>query len=459
MNWLQSVELKVGALVVSVGALIGVMSMQVSDDPSLFGRSKKAWFLMPNASGIIKGTAIKTAGIPVGVIKDVRLQDGQARVDITIKSDVPIYSSANIEIKSQGILGDKTIEINSGSSSDPELPEDGQILVVKDKGSLDNMISSIGDVTSSLKKVTEALSEAVTDDGTRKHILGRIVSNIEKLTGDLSQITSDNKEQIGEIVDQVNSVTKTLDEIINDESDKGFKKTWGSAMARIDRSMQNIQEITDKINNGEGTIGKLVSDESTAEDVQTAIEGISGLVDTANRIQTSFDFHAEYLQSIRASKSHIGIQIQPGLDRYYYIALVDDPTGVVERTETTTEVNGGSATVTDEKKVYRNKTKWTVLYAKNFWDITVRGGLIENTGGFGIDYHMMRRKLLVSFDAFDFTQLNLRASAKYDLFYGLYVLGGYQDMLDRGSRRSSYFGAGLALTNDDLKLLLTRSPF
>lgn len=459
MSLLQSVELKVGALMVSVGALIGVMSMQVSDDPALFSRSKKAWFLLPNAAGVIKGTAIKTAGIPVGVIKNVRLQDGQARVDITVKSDVPLYTSAQIEIKSQGILGDKTIEINPGSMTDPELPEDGQILVVKDKGSLDNMIASIGDMTGSLKKVSEALAESVTEDGTRKHILGRIVSNIERLSGDLSQITADNKEQIGEIVDQINSVTKTMDELINDDSNGGLRKTWSTALARIDRSMKNIEEITDKINNGEGTIGKLISDEGTAEDVQTAIEGISGLVDSANRIQTGFDFHAEYLQSIRASKSYIGIQIQPGLDRYYYVALVDDPAGVVERTETTTEVNGGSATTTDEKKVYRNKTKWTVIYAKNFWDITVRGGMIENTGGFGIDYHLMRKKLMLSFDAFDFATLNLRASAKYDLFYGLYLLTGYQDMLDKSSKRSTYFGAGLSLTNDDLKLLLTRSPF
>ncbi len=459
MNWLQSVELKVGALVVSVGALIGVMSMQVSDDPALFGRSRKAWFMMPNAAGIIKGTAIKTAGIPVGAIKDVRLQDGQARVDITVKSDVPLYSSASIEIKSQGILGDKIIEVNPGSPTDPELPEDGQILVVKDKGSLDNMIASIGEITGSLKKVSDALAESVTEDGTRKHILGRIVSNVEKLTADLSQITSDNKEQIGEIVDQVNSVTKTLDELINDDSEKGFRKTWNSALSRIDKSMKNIEEITDKINNGEGTIGKLVSDESTAEDVQTAIEGISGLVDSANRIQTGFDFHAEYLQSIKASKSYIGIQIQPGLDRYYYVALVDDPAGVVERTETTTSSNGGPDSVTEEKKIYRNKTKWTVIYAKNFWDITVRGGLIENAGGFGIDYHLLRRKLMLSFDAYDFAQLQLKASAKYDLFYGLYLLAGSQDMLDKGSKRSSYFGAGLSLTNDDLKLLLTRSPF
>ena len=51
-------EFKVGALVVAISGLIAFMSMQVSDDPSYMGRSRKAWFLLPNASGLIKGSAI-----------------------------------------------------------------------------------------------------------------------------------------------------------------------------------------------------------------------------------------------------------------------------------------------------------------------------------------------------------------------------------------------------------------
>jgi phospholipid/cholesterol/gamma-HCH transport system substrate-binding protein len=81
MGFLRMAEFKVGMLVVVVGSLIAFMSMQVSDDPSYLGRSRQAWFLLPNANGLIKNSAVKSAGIPVGVIKDIRLQDGQARID------------------------------------------------------------------------------------------------------------------------------------------------------------------------------------------------------------------------------------------------------------------------------------------------------------------------------------------------------------------------------------------
>lgn len=463
MSWVKSPEFKVGFLIVVVGSLIAFMSMQVSEDPSYLGRSKNAWFLLKNAGGLVKSSAIKTAGIPVGTIRDITLHEGQARIDITVKSDVHLTVSAVVEIQAQGILGDKHVEIFPGVPTDPPLPDGAQILNVKEKGSLDNLVGEISEISSSLKAVSESLRESVTEDGTRKHILGRIVSNIEKLTADISDMTGENKEKVGEIVDQVHDVTSTLSELVNDEGEDGFKKSWKKAVAslqRIDSVLKNADEITGKINRGEGTLGKLVNDDSTVEGINSTVEGISGMLESANRIQTGFDFHAEYLGEVKATKSTIGIKVQPGLDRYYYLGIVDDPAGVVERESTVSTVNGGSPTTSEQTKTYYSKTKFTLLFAKNFYDLTLRAGVIENAGGFGIDYHFFRRKLKLSMEAFDFGNTNLRAQAQYSLVYGIYVLGGMTDILDRSDRRSSYLGAGIYLTNDDLKLLLSsKSPF
>ena len=458
MSFLKAAEFKVGLLVVTVGSLIAFMSLQVSDDPSYLGRAKKAWFLLPNAGGLIKGSAVRSAGIPVGSIKEIKLQDGQARIDITVKSDILMTTSAFVTIKAQGILGDRHVEVSPGAPTDPPLPEGGQILIVKDAGSLENLVGQVGEITSSLKNVTSALQEAVLDDGTRKHILGRIVSNIEKLTGDLAEMTAKNKGKINEVVDQVHNITSTMDELVNDESEMGLKKSWSRALTRIDSSLKNIDEITGKVNRGEGTIGKLVNDETTVEEINTAVQGVNNLLGGAEKIQTGFDFHAEYLNSSAQTKSYIGVKIQPGLDRYYYVALINDPEGVIENTDTTT-TSGSASSSYSERKSYHNKTKLTALFAKNFFDFTVRAGMIENTGGVGMDYQFYKRKFYLSFDAYDFNNVNLRPSLRYSLSHGIYLLGGITDALNKQNLRSSYIGAGLSLTNDDLKLLLSRSPF
>ncbi len=459
MGFLTSVQFKVGALVIVVGGLIGYMSMQVSDDPSYLGSPKKVWFLMPNAAGLIKNSAVKTAGINVGVIKEIRLQDGQARIEITVKSDIPLTTSASVEIKSIGILGDKHVEVSPGNPSDPPLSDGAQIMSINDKGSLDSVMSQVGDIAKSLKDVAEVVKDSLSKDGTDKHVLGRIVKNIEKVTDDLKQITGENKEQIGQIVDQVHSITSTLDELINDETDTGLKKTWKKTLVRLDSTMKNVDEIAAKINNGEGTIGKLINDETTVEELNTAIQGVSSLFDTAGRIQTGFDFHGDYLSNFGATKSTIGIQIQPGLDRYYYLAVINDPAGVVEREDTTVMSGGSILSDTQTTKKQYNKTLFTALFAKNFWDWTIKGGLIESTGGFGLDYSFLRKKALLSFEAFNLEKAHLRLSARYFLSHGFYLTGGLADILDKNNRRSSYIGAGLFLTNDDLKLLLSKSPF
>ncbi len=458
MNLLRAAEFKVGLLVVTVASLIAYMSMQVSEDPSSFGRRNDAWFMLKDASGLVKGSQVKSAGIPVGIIKKISLQDGQARVDLSLKADFQLYTSTAVETKSQGILGDMHVAINPGSPTDPPLAPGGQILNVRTNGTLDNVISQVGGIADDLKATATALKEAVTEDGTRKHILGRIVGNIEKITQDVSELTAENKGKINHIVDQVSRVTKSLDEILNDPSGDSMKNQLKRTMARLDSAVKNIDEISGKVNRGEGTIGRLINDEDTVEELNTAIDGVNSFLDTAGKLQTGLDFHADYLGDLGLTKSTVGIKLQPGLDRYYYIGIVDDPAGLVENTDILTTVNGGSPNLTTEKKTFHNKVKFNLLFAKTFWDFTIRGGLMENSGGIGFDYNLYRDKLKFSMDAFDLSHLNLRAQLQYNIWKGLYVLGGVSDALNSQNKKSNYLGAGVQLTNDDLKLLMTKIP-
>jgi phospholipid/cholesterol/gamma-HCH transport system substrate-binding protein len=457
MKLLQAAEFRVGAMVLIVSSLIAFMSMQVTNDPSYMGRSNEAWFLMPDANGLVKGSAVKSAGIPVGIIKNITLQDGQARMEISTRPDFKLFQSAAIEIRSQGILGDKFVSLYPGSPTDPPLEKNGQILTIKDSGSLDSLVTSVGDVAGSLKETAQALKEAVQGDGTRKHVLGRIVSNIEVLTADIAQMTTQNKEQIGEIVSQVNRVTKSLDDILNGDGDDSLKQQLKRTMARLDSAMKNIDEITEKVNKGEGTIGRLINDEETVEELNTAIGGVNGFLDTAGKMQTGLDFHSDYQTSLGVTKTTVGIKIQPGLDRYYYLGIVDDPAGVVEKTDTSL-TTGGVTTDSSEVKTYKSKTKFNLLFAKNFYDFTIKGGLMENAGGVGFEYNIWADKLRFSLDALEFSNLNLRAQLQWNIWKGVYVLGGVGDALDKQSKRTSYFGAGLLLTNDDLKILMTKLP-
>lgn len=453
---MKNLQVKVGIFALIAIALTAYMSMKVSSDVVFFSSGGSGWFYMKDASGIVKGSALRSAGITVGTIERISLVDGVARVDLKFLKSFKVYNTASVEVKSLGILGDKVIAIYAGDVDSGLLPVGGQIKNVKDTGSLDTVIAQVGEITSSLKQTAKALEEATTAEGTQKHVLGRIVQNIEKITGDVAQITAQNKGEISEIVGQVNRITKSLDDLLNSKGDDSLKAQLQRTMKNLDDTMKNVNEISGKISRGEGTIGRLINDEETVEGLNTAIDGVNSFLDTAGKTQTSLDFNTQYLSSVGKSLTSVGVKLQPGLDRYYYIGLVDDPAGVVEKTRI---VSTGSTTGDfTEEKTFSNKMKLSLLFGKNYYDFSVRGGLIENAGGVGVDYWLIPDALKASVEAFDFSKLNLRAQLQYNVWKGLYLTGGITDALNNGEKRSSYVGAGLFITNDDVKFLMTRLP-
>ena len=454
----SSPEFKVGALVVIVSGLIGVMSLKVNEGPGLFSRQKHYWFDLQDASGLVENSAVKSAGIKMGVIEKIKLVDDKARIYISVSGDLKFRKSGYVELRSDGILGDRHVEVVAGLPNDPEMEDGGQIMTAHERGSINSLMKEVGKISESIGQLTETLNKATGADGDTTTSLGRIIKNIEKLTGDVAEVTGQNKTKVNEIIDNVHSLSAQLNKFIGDDSSSGFAEGWQKAvnsLSRIDSSLRNIEEITGKINRGEGTIGRLVNDEETVEKINEAVGNFNDFVGGATQLETSFDFHSEYLTDADLTKSYLNVKIQPGLDRYYEIGIVDDPRGVVEDRDILT--SGSSSSDINQRTTFRNKVKFNALFAKNFYDFTVKGGLIENTGGIAIDYYLYRRDLKLSVEAFDFDQAVLRAYVRYNVFKGLYLLGGGDHLGD--SMRSGFIGAGLFITNDDLKFLASKVSF
>jgi phospholipid/cholesterol/gamma-HCH transport system substrate-binding protein len=444
MNLFGTPEFKVGALVVVVSGLIGVMCLKVAEGPSILGRTKQYHFDVENANGLVKKGVVKMAGIKVGVVDDIQLEKGRAKIILALDPDTRVTTSSQAELRSDGILGDKHVELLPGNPDDPPLDPNVSIKLSGNGGGMDDLMSEAKKVAGALNELLGTLNKAA-KDGDPTSPIGRIILNVEKLSSDLKDVTAENKGKVNEIVERLRNLSKNVDTYVNEET-----------LASIDRSLKNIEEITDKVNKGEGTLGRLINDDQTVEELNMAITNVNKFLGTANQLETSMDFHSEYLSPLGAAKSYFGIRLQPGLDRYYEIFAVDDPRGVKVSKIQTDTVNGAT-TVDNSTTVSKNEIKFTILFAKNFYDFTLKGGLIENAGGFGVDYHMLENRLTLSVEAFNFQSLYLRAFAKYQLFKGIYALAGGDNLANSDQTTANWFvGAGLFITNDDLKTLAGR---
>jgi virulence factor Mce-like protein len=84
-----------------------------------------------NASTLVEGQDVKVAGVPVGVVEDMEVTDGnKAAVVLRIDNEgfTPFKRDAGCTVRLQGLVGEKFVECEPGSSSSQPLPriEDGE---------------------------------------------------------------------------------------------------------------------------------------------------------------------------------------------------------------------------------------------------------------------------------------------------------------------------------------------
>jgi len=94
-----------------------------------------------NVSGVKKGSAIQVAGVVVGSIDAVHLgKDNVAVLDLRLNKSVHVPADSIASVKSQGIIGDKYIQISLGG--DPEiLKEQGTIKETESAVDIESLIS------------------------------------------------------------------------------------------------------------------------------------------------------------------------------------------------------------------------------------------------------------------------------------------------------------------------------
>lgn len=109
-------ELIVGVFII-VGLLcMGYISIKLGK-VNLFGTDH--YTISANfatVAGLKKDTNVEIAGVNVGTVKDIRLKDYQAVVELDIQNGIEVQDDAIASIRTKGLLGEKFIEILPGAS-------------------------------------------------------------------------------------------------------------------------------------------------------------------------------------------------------------------------------------------------------------------------------------------------------------------------------------------------------
>jgi phospholipid/cholesterol/gamma-HCH transport system substrate-binding protein len=94
-----------------------------------------------NASGLVLGSQVAIAGVPVGSVTGLKLgKDFSAVVEFKLRKDVQLPSDSIASIRGHGLLGDKYISLAAGSAEDV-LPAGGRLTETESSLDLESLLS------------------------------------------------------------------------------------------------------------------------------------------------------------------------------------------------------------------------------------------------------------------------------------------------------------------------------
>ena len=138
----NGLELFVGLFMIAGFLAFGYLALQLGELPILSaGKTYVINAEFDNISGVKKGGSVQIAGVVVGQVKRAWLgEDELAHVALQIDNGVRVPVDSMASVKSQGIVGDKYIQLTLGA--DDQLFADGDVLTETESAvDLESLIS------------------------------------------------------------------------------------------------------------------------------------------------------------------------------------------------------------------------------------------------------------------------------------------------------------------------------
>lgn len=328
----QRSALRVGALLLASVTVMGAAILLIGDRRSLFERKNRYYIDLNTVSGLKPGNPVQLNGVGVGQVEKIVLPRDPAVENIRVwievdrsyedrirapdgkplpgpKGDLP-YSEARI--KTLGLLGDKYIELTSGSAPYPRVESDGKI-PAGPLTNVDALVASGEDVMSNVVEISHSLSTILARMERGEGLLGeltsespagiklresmvgtfaateRIANRLESGDGPLPRLLNDRQmaDRLAASLDRFERILASaeggpglLPGLLNDPA---AKQKFDDTLASLQTAAKNVESFTGGLEQSDALVPKLLKDEEYGRKVSA---DLSALVEQLNELST-----------------------------------------------------------------------------------------------------------------------------------------------------------------------------
>jgi phospholipid/cholesterol/gamma-HCH transport system substrate-binding protein len=230
---------------------------------------------------------VKMLGKRIGRVSGTRIIGQNIAAELTIDNNfafkLPIDS--DIEITQSDLLGGKFISIYPGKDNDKFILE-GETIAGKN-GEVVSITKDVGDLA---KRLSETFGVQ------QREQIKNTLTNIESTASQLQEFMNANKNLISEndkdnlhqLLSNINTITFNLNNLINDESSNiknsiqsfnNFMETVPGISNSIDAMLVDVGAVVKNINSGDGSLSKIINQNELYDNVNGLVLDARSLLD------------------------------------------------------------------------------------------------------------------------------------------------------------------------------------
>ena len=294
-------NVKLGAFVLAGLLFLVLLLYMIGRNRNLFSSNYilKARFV--NVQGLVPGSNVRYSGIQTGTVKSIEIvNDTTIEISMLIdtKMEEIIKKDAVVSIGSDGLVGNKVVNIIPGDAND-ELAKDGDILLSRNPIDTDSILKTlsktnedVAEVVSGLKLTVERINNSaalwsILADESLPGDLRQSASNIRKATSRAGLMADD----LHDILTDVKSGKGTVGTLLRDTA---FANNLNQAVIKMKQVGTNADKLSlqmntlltglqNDLNTGKGAANAILKDTSVVNKLNTSLDNIQKGTDGFNQ--------------------------------------------------------------------------------------------------------------------------------------------------------------------------------
>ena len=276
----NTLETRLG-IFVALAVIAAVLILEIVGGIERFQRGYELKALFNTAQDLKEGDRVKMAGVDVGRIEKIGLDETNNKVLVTMKlrQNVEVRVDSVATIKFTGLLGQNFVGIDFGSRGAPRATP-GTLLATTEQPDLSAMMAKLDNVATGVENLTKSFTGDKIDN-----LLGPFTDFLKANRAPLTATIANLQSVSSQIAQGKGTVGKLIYDDTLYNSANSTVQDVSKAVAQVQDTIADARKVIDQVNAGQGTVGKLIHDETLYRETTESMSNLKEILVKVNKGQ------------------------------------------------------------------------------------------------------------------------------------------------------------------------------